>query len=765
MTFGASDAKAHLIGLWKFQPEEAPGGAAFATDAGQNAPFHLSEGTIAARFTQTQHADAAPAAIILHGGSGDAGSQTMFALRVTNDGGVAVEHHDGADSVRLRTEGGFFDEGDTIEARYAWSPTAGVVLEVENLSQGTSATVADASATGLTMDVTDSDDTGWTFADGAQGNDTNSVQVQGALDHVAVYDKDLVSQTPDGVVEGTEGSDLIDIAYTGDPDGDMIDAGDAPDGSNDDVVVAGGGDDTVLAGQGDDSVLGGDGNDLIFGETGHDSLSGNAGDDVIVGDGGQPVEIKVTGSEARFDNGLFAYTIDPGTGEVSNRQLLTENVKDNIGDTFTYHAAPGAVVGLGIISPEGEFLSSGHGANIGLNPDGKLHTELRSAEPDGTASFGFEDLFDLGDGDFNDVIVTVDLNGSGTSFDNAHLAMDSDLTETALDGDDVIDGGAGDDVLFGLGGDDVLVGGAGADVLSGGSGNDALVGLDGDDVLIGGPGADVMSGGSDRDTFLGADADDVIAGGSGGEDFDTLDLTGQGPFVLRDVVTDSDGNGVDGRVAFLDAAGAVTGSAVFTNIERIIPCFTPGTAIATPQGERAVETLQVGDRVITRDNGLQAIRWVGRRDLSAKEVACAPHLRPVLIRAGALGNGLPECDMLVSPQHRVLLMHERAALYFEEREVLAAARHLTDMDGIAQVPAGAVSYVHFMCDRHEVVLSNGAWTESFQPGEQIMDAMGARQRDEIHALFPELRERAGLAAYQAARRTLKRHEARLLIAG
>jgi hypothetical protein len=135
----------------------------------------------------------------------------------------------------------------------------------------------------------------------------------------------------------------------------------------------------------------------------------------------------------------------------------------------------------------------------------------------------------------------------------------------------------------------------------------------------------------------------------------------------------------------------------------------------------------------------------------------------VLIRAGALGHGLPERDTLVSPQHRVLINNDRAALYFEEREVLAAAKHLTGLDGVEIVEARAATYIHFMFDQHEVVLSNGSWTESFQPGEQVLDGMGAAQRGELYELFPELEEAEGLQAYQAARRSLKRHEARLLV--
>ena len=69
----------------------------------------------------------------------------------------------------------------------------------------------------------------------------------------------------------------------------------------------------------------------------------------------------------------------------------------------------------------------------------------------------------------------------------------------------------------------------------------------------------------------------------------------------------------------------------FTNIESIIPCFTPGTLIATAKGERRVEDLVEGDRVITRDNGIQTIRWAGSREMTGAEFEQAAHLKPVLI--------------------------------------------------------------------------------------------------------------------------------------
>jgi hypothetical protein len=193
-----------------------------------------------------------------------------------------------------------------------------------------------------------------------------------------------------------------------------------------------------------------------------------------------------------------------------------------------------------------------------------------------------------------------------------------------------------------------------------------------------------------------------------------------------------------------------------------IPCFTPGTAIATPRGEVAVELLAVGDKVFTRDNGIQKILWMGGRKVTPKDLAQTPGLQPVMIQAGALGPNLPETDLLVSPNHRILMAGGNNALYFEESEVLAAAKHLVHLDGIDVVEAvSGVEYIHIMFASHEVVLSNGAWTESFQPGEMSLRGIGSAQRAELFELFPELIT-DGVNAYGAARTTLRRHEAKLL---
>ncbi len=340
---------------------------------------------------------------------------------------------------------------------------------------------------------------------------------------------------------------------------------------------------------------------------------------------------------------------------------------------------------------------------------------------------------------------------------------------SGLGGNDFIDGGAGNDTLDGGGGNDTVLGGQGDDVVYGDAGNDVLDGGDGDDYLHGGTGDDTITGGAgadtqfgwdDRDTFTGTTPGDSIDGGEGGIDYDTLDLSNWGKS-LTNIIFDPT-NPENGIVEFLDAQGNIVGTLTFENIENIVPCFTPGTAIATPQGERSVEDLTVGDRVITRDNGIQEIRWIGQRALDYGQLAAHEHLKPVLITQGSLGDGLPERDMLVSPNHRLLVANERTMLYFEEHEVLVAAKHLSNNRTIRPVQTLGVTYVHFMCDRHEVVLANGCWTESFQPGDYSLNGLGNAQRNEIFEIFPELEGAEGRESYQSARRTLKRYEASLL---
>ena len=624
--------------------------------------------------------------------------------------------------------------------------------------------------------------------------------------------------TRDGYVDGTAGADMIDTAYTGDPDGDMIDANDEilpGAGPNDDYVRAGAGNDTILAGEGDDIVEAGDGDDSVEGGVGSDTVMGGEGDDVInTGNGDLAPDQGYPHSSA--DSLGFDPDSDPENdrdyvdGGAGNDTISTGDDRDTIyggtGDDVINAGIDDDIVDGGdgndrIVGGEGndsilggagnDTIYAGNDPDLGLDvldiPDDNDPSNPFS--PDRNPTNGM-DTVDGGSGD--DVIYGADdadmlRGGSGDDYIDGQI--DDDIIEgnTGNDtligghgddsisggqGNDVLEGGTGndtlrgnrdDDLLEGGEGDDVLDGGGENDTLMGGDGNDSLQGGQGDDLLDGGAGNDVMTGGAGQDVFVNVNAGDDVDGGSGAIDYDTLDLRGSAPEGGRFDVTYTSADREDGYVDYFNADGTDAGRLNFVEIENVIPCFTPGTKIATPKGEISVEELQVGDRVITRDNGIQTIRWVGAREMTGAEFEMAAHLKPVLIRKGALGNDLPERDMMVSPNHRVLVANDKTALYFEEREVLVAAKHLTGMEGIDVVEVSGTTYIHVMFDRHEVILSDGTWTESFQPGDMSLAGIGEAQRNEILELFPELATQDGIEGYASARRSLKKHEASLLV--
>ncbi|MBS0565081.1 MAG: Hint domain-containing protein [Proteobacteria bacterium] len=552
----------------------------------------------------------------------------------------------------------------------------------------------------------------------------------------------------DGYVDGTAGNDLIDASYVepiagGSDKIDNNDAGLAGSSGNDDYVRAGAGNDTVLAGDGNDTVDGGTGNDSIdggvgndslMGGTGNDTLIGGAGDDTLVGDyandtlGGHDSLLGGDGNDS-ISGGIGNDTIDGGNGN--------DTVDGGSGDdTITGGAGDDSLAG-----GTGNDTIDGGTGNDSI---------------DGGA--GNDSLFG-GTGTFSDTIRGGAGNDSIDGGDgNDSLAGDA--------GNDTIIGGNGDDTIDGGDNDDLITGGAGNDSLAGGLGNDTIDGGDGSDTLSGGAGSDVLTGGLGSDRFVGITAGDVVDGGEdpGNTDNDVLDLFGSGYTWHNTNILFSSPNHENGTVQFLDANGTVIGSMTFSNIETIIPCFTPGTLIETDRGPVPAEQIREGDRVLTRDSGYRPVRWSGSRSLGAADLVAAPALRPVHIRRGALGEGLPERDMMLSPQHRMLLTGARAELIAGETEVLAAAMHLAGRPGIRRAPAGPVTYVHFLFDQHEIVRSDGIWSESFQPGAASLGGLDAAQRDEILTLFPDLATVPGLTAYEAARLSLKPHEVRAVLA-
>lgn len=168
-------------------------------------------------------------------------------------------------------------------------------------------------------------------------------------------------------------------------------------------------------------------------------------------------------------------------------------------------------------------------------------------------------------------------------------------------------------------------------------------------------------------------------------------------------------------------------------------CFTPGTLIRTQSGSRPIEDLLPGDRVLTRDDGPQELLWMGHRKMSGARLYAMPALRPIRIRAGALGIERPEPDLLVSPQHRLLLRGPAAQALFSASEVLVAAADLVNNRSIVVDRAlREVSYIHLMFERHQVIWANGLETESFHPANTSLDMIEDGQRESLLSLFPDI---------------------------
>ena len=363
---------------------------------------------------------------------------------------------------------------------------------------------------------------------------------------------------------------------------------------------------------------------------------------------------------------------------------------------------------------------------------------------EGTADEGGSALIEIA-GPVSQITVVYENAGTGT-----HAIRITDIHfDTIVDtpnGNDTIDGGAGDDIIYGQDGDDTITGGLGRDEISGGDGNDTITVAQGDSAM----------GGDGDDMFIVTDLNEAgsgtinIIGGEGGEtDGDTLNWTSAAD---KDslVITNADdaAGGLSGTFTMLD--GTVV---TFSEIENIV-CFASGTGILTPHGVRPIKDLKPGDFVITRDNGLQAIRWIGKRTVPALN-----KFAPIRFAAGSLPNLAR--PLLVSPQHRMLVGNHLSELYLGESEVLVSAKHMVNGTSITREVGGEVTYMHLLFDQHEIVYADGTASESFHPGDIALHAISEAARAEMFSLFPQLRADPNQYG-NTARKCLRKHEALLV---
>ncbi|MEO1363665.1 MAG: Hint domain-containing protein [Pseudomonadota bacterium] len=192
-------------------------------------------------------------------------------------------------------------------------------------------------------------------------------------------------------------------------------------------------------------------------------------------------------------------------------------------------------------------------------------------------------------------------------------------------------------------------------------------------------------------------------------------------------------------------------------------CYGDGTGIMTAQGTCVpVERLSVGDLILTADHGPQPIRWIGKRTLT---FGPSPHRqKPIEIKAGALGNGQPNRTLIVSPQHRILMSGPLVQAIFSVPEVLAPAIALTGLRGVRVMQRKRqVTYHSLLCDRHEIIMADGAWSETLYPGPMALRMIGPDMRHQLETLLPALRSNPDGGFGPTARPTLRRREAEMLV--
>jgi hypothetical protein len=207
-------------------------------------------------------------------------------------------------------------------------------------------------------------------------------------------------------------------------------------------------------------------------------------------------------------------------------------------------------------------------------------------------------------------------------------------------------------------------------------------------------------------------------------------------------------------VTEIDSGGAPQQSGVI--------CFTPGTRIRTASGTRLIEDLCEGDLVQTKDNGLQPLRWIGKRRMTGARLFAMPKLRPVRIAGGALGLEQPDHDLLVSPGHRMLIKGAVARSLFNASEVLVAAKDLINGTTITvDMQAREVTYIHVLLDQHQVLMANGVETESFHPASAALATLDASDRQRLLSQYPQL-EYDPHTYGSFARRTLSASEAAIM---
>lgn len=300
--------------------------------------------------------------------------------------------------------------------------------------------------------------------------------------------------------------------------------------------------------------------------------------------------------------------------------------------------------------------------------------------------------------------------------------------------DNTINGTSDDDNINGKGGNDTLNGNAGNDTVSGGDGNDSIDGGEGDDTIYGGDGDDTITGGSGEDVIVGGRGDDVMSAGNNsttdtfvirdGDGNDTItDFDPGEPDIIRfdmaemstfqdvldrmtvdgdDVIITYD-NGSTLRLTNVDPDDIGSGNFEFGPGP---VCLAKGTYVETPSGPHLIEALCTGDIVVTLDRGPQPIAHIVTETIEFRDHD--DRRKPILISQDALGEKVPTTDMIVSPQHRILLPSAQTG-----EEVLVPAVKLIKRRNIRRIKGRkSETYYNLVLDHHNIIIANGCHVET-----------------------------------------------------
>ena len=161
-------------------------------------------------------------------------------------------------------------------------------------------------------------------------------------------------------------------------------------------------------------------------------------------------------------------------------------------------------------------------------------------------------------------------------------------------------------------------------------------------------------------------------------------------------------------------------------------CYAAGSLIATPNGERAVETLEIGDAVLSADGRAVAVKWIGLQTVMTR-FHSAERLMPVRFAAGSLGDGLPHTDLTVTADHGMLI-----------DGVICHAGALVNGTTISQVPLAEMgetyTVYHIETEAHEIILANGAPTETFIDNVSRRAFDNYAEFETLYGEVPEMQE-------------------------